>query len=134
MRYRQGEPAYLHAAPIFHGADFLAMFAAPTFGTLQVTVSCFSPRAFCEAIEKEEITHTLLAPTMLNTLTKFSGAKQFDLNSLEVLAFGAVAEYSLTGIWTRPGNRPFPDGFHLRVKPREALEACIWFDDIKTRR
>jgi hypothetical protein len=25
---------------------------------------------------------------MLNTLTKFSGAKQFDLTSLEVLAFG----------------------------------------------
>ena len=87
MRYRQGG-AYLHAAPIFHGADFPAMFAAPTFGTLQVTVPRFSPRAFCEAVEKERITHTLLAPTMLNTLTKFSGAKQFDLSSLEVLAFG----------------------------------------------
>src|SRR5260370_25931970 len=55
------------------------MFAAPTFGTLQVTVPRFSPRTFCEAVEKERITHTLLAPTMLNTLTKFSGAKQFDL-------------------------------------------------------
>jgi long-chain acyl-CoA synthetase len=87
MRYRQGG-AYLHAAPIFHGADFPAMFAAPTFGTLQVTVPRFSPRTFCEAVEKERITHTLLAPTMLNTLTKFSGAKQFDLSSLEVLAFG----------------------------------------------
>jgi long-chain acyl-CoA synthetase len=64
------------------------MFAAPTFGTLQVTVPRFSPRTFCEAVEKERITHTLLAPTMLNTLTKFSGAKQFDLSSLEVLAFG----------------------------------------------
>ena len=87
MRYRQGG-AYLHAAPIYHGADFLAMFAAPTFGTSQVTVPRFSPRAFCEAVEKERITHTLLAPTMLNTLTKFSGAEQFDLTSLEVLAFG----------------------------------------------
>src|SRR5258707_14974190 len=87
MRYRQGG-AYLHAAPIFHGADFPAMFAAPTFGTLQVTVPRFSPRTFCETVEKERITHTLLAPTMLNMLTKFSGAKQFDLSSLEVLAFG----------------------------------------------
>jgi hypothetical protein len=40
----------------------------------------FSPRTFCEAVEKEGITHTLLTPTMLNTLTKFSGAKQFDLS------------------------------------------------------
>ncbi len=30
MRYRQGG-VYLHAAPIFHGADFPAMFAAPGF-------------------------------------------------------------------------------------------------------
>ena len=87
MRFRQAG-GYLHAAPIFHGTDFPAMFAAPTFGTLQVTVPRFSPRAFCEAVEKERITHTLLAPTMLNTLTKFLGAKQFDLSSLEVLAFG----------------------------------------------
>jgi acyl-CoA synthetase (AMP-forming)/AMP-acid ligase II len=87
MRYRQGG-VYLHAAPIFSGADFPAMFAAPTFGTLQVAVPRFSPRAFCEAVEKERITHTLLASTMLNTLTKFSGAKQFDLSSLEVLVFG----------------------------------------------
>ena len=87
MRYRQGG-VYLHAVPIFHGADFPAMFAAPTFGSLQVTMPRFSPRAFCEAVEKERITHTLLPPTMLNTLTKFSGAKQFDLSSLEVLAFG----------------------------------------------
>jgi acyl-CoA synthetase (AMP-forming)/AMP-acid ligase II len=87
MRYRRGG-VYLHAAPIFQGADFPAMFAAPTFGTLQVTLPRFSPRAFCEAVEKERITHALLAPTMLNALTKFSGAKQFDLSSLEVLAFG----------------------------------------------
>jgi long-chain acyl-CoA synthetase len=103
MRYRQGG-AYLHAAPIFHGANFPAMFAAPTFGTLQVTVPRFSPRTFCEAVEKERITHALLAPTMLNTLTKFSGAKQFDLSSLEVLAFGGspmpVELYGRTGFLT----------------------------------
>jgi acyl-CoA synthetase (AMP-forming)/AMP-acid ligase II len=87
MRYRQGG-VYLHAAPIFHGADFPAMFAAPIFGTSQVTLPRFSPRAFCKAVEKERITQTLLAPTMLNTLTKFSDAKQFDLSSLQVLAFG----------------------------------------------
>lgn len=87
IQYRQGG-IYLHAAPMFHGADIPAMFAAPTFGNLQVTVPRFSPRAFCEAVENLRITHTLLASTMLNRLTRFSGAKQFDLSSLEVLAFG----------------------------------------------
>jgi len=35
MRYREGG-VYLHAAPIFHIADFPAMFAAPAFGACQV--------------------------------------------------------------------------------------------------
>jgi acyl-CoA synthetase (AMP-forming)/AMP-acid ligase II len=52
MRYRQGG-VYLHAAPIFHSADFPAIFAAPAFGALQVAVPRFSPRTFCEAVEKE---------------------------------------------------------------------------------
>jgi acyl-CoA synthetase (AMP-forming)/AMP-acid ligase II len=87
MRFRLGG-ACLHAASISQGADFPAMFAAAAFGTSQVTGPRFSPRAFCATVEKERITHTLLAPTMLSTLTKFSGAKQFDLSSLQVMAFG----------------------------------------------
>jgi long-chain acyl-CoA synthetase len=87
MRYRQGG-VYLHAAPIFHSADFPAMFAAPTFGASQIAVPRFSPRTFCDAVEKERITHTVLAPTMIKMLTEFPEAKRFDLSSLEVLAYG----------------------------------------------
>ena len=35
MRYTEGG-VYLHAAPIFHIADFPSMFAAPAFGASQV--------------------------------------------------------------------------------------------------
>ena len=83
MRYRQGG-----AAPIFHGADFLAMFAAPAFGALQVAVPRFSPRTFCEAVEKERISQTVLVPAMINMLTDFADATRFDLSSLEVMAYG----------------------------------------------
>jgi len=41
MGYREGG-VYLHAAPIFHIADFPAMFAAPAFGASQVTIPKFS--------------------------------------------------------------------------------------------
>src|SRR6202521_207670 len=37
MGYREGG-AYLHAAPIFHIADFPAMFAAPAFGARQIAI------------------------------------------------------------------------------------------------
>jgi long-chain acyl-CoA synthetase len=87
MGYHEGG-VYLHAAPIFHIADFPAMFAAPAFGALQVTISKFNPQGFCELVQRERVTHTVLVPTMLNLLTQMPEAKPYDLSSLEVLAYG----------------------------------------------
>ena len=87
MPYREGG-VYLHAAPIFHIADFPAMFAAPAFGACQVTIPKFSPQSFCETVERERVTHTILVPTMINLLMQFPELKQYDLSSLEVLAYG----------------------------------------------
>ena len=87
MRYTEGA-VYLHAAPLFHIADFPAMFAAPAFGAAQVTIPKFSPQSFCEAVERERVTHTVLVPTMINLLTQFADARKYDLSSLEVLAYG----------------------------------------------
>src|ERR1700746_3148350 len=87
MAYREGS-VYLHAAPIFHIADFPAMFAAPAFGARQVTIPKFTPQGFCELIQRERVTHTVLVPTMLNLLTQMPEGKPYDLSSLEVLAYG----------------------------------------------
>ena len=87
MGYREGG-VFLHAAPIFHIADFPAMFAAPAFGACQVTLPKFSPQDFCEVVQRERVTHTVLVPTMLNLLTQMPEARPYDLSSLEVLAYG----------------------------------------------
>src|ERR1700686_212884 len=87
MGYREGG-VYLHAAPLFHIADFPAMFAAPAFGARQITIPKFSPQGFCELVQRERVTHTVLVPTMLNLLTQMPEAKPYDLSSLEVLAYG----------------------------------------------
>ncbi len=87
LRYREAG-VYLHAAPIFHIADFPAMFAAPAFGVRQVTLPKFSAQGFCELVQHEGVTHTVLVPTMLNLLTQMLEAKPYDLSSLEVLAYG----------------------------------------------
>jgi len=87
MAYREGS-VYLHAAPIFHIADFPAMFAAPAFGSRQVTIPKFTPQGFCELVQRESVTHTVLVPTMLNLLTQMPEGKPYDLSSLEVLAYG----------------------------------------------
>jgi long-chain acyl-CoA synthetase len=87
MRSREGG-VYLHAAPMFHIADFPAMFAAPEFGACQLALPRFTPAAFCEAVDTHRVTYTVLVPTMINLLTQFAEVKQHDLSSLEVLAYG----------------------------------------------
>src|SRR5258707_2940813 len=87
MQYREGG-VYLHAAPIFHIADFPAIFATPALGGCQVALPRFSPLSFCEAVEKQRINYTVLVPTMINLLTQSAEAKKYDLSSLEVLAYG----------------------------------------------
>jgi long-chain acyl-CoA synthetase len=87
MRYTEGG-IYLHAAPIFHIADFPSMFAAPAFGASQITIPKFGAQTFCETVEREHVTHSVLVPTMINLLTQFPDARKYDLSSLQVLAYG----------------------------------------------
>jgi acyl-CoA synthetase (AMP-forming)/AMP-acid ligase II len=79
---------YLHAAPLFHIADFPFMFAAPAFGTCQVTIAKFNPQAFCETVQQERVTRTVLVPTMINLLTQFDHLADYDLSSLVELGYG----------------------------------------------
>lgn len=87
MRYTDGG-VYLHAAPIFHIADFPSMFAAAAFGATQMAIPRFSAQSFCETVERERVTHSVLVPAMINLLTQFIETKHYDLSSLEVLAYG----------------------------------------------
>jgi acyl-CoA synthetase (AMP-forming)/AMP-acid ligase II len=87
MQYKEGG-VYLHAAPIFHIADFPALFAAPAFGASQIALRRFTPQAFCQIVEKQRVNYTVLVPTMINILTQYEGIKNYDLSSLEMLAYG----------------------------------------------
>jgi len=87
MPYKEGG-VYLHAAPIFHIADFPLIFASPAFGSCQTTIPKFNPQIFCETVERERVTHTVLVPTMINLLTQYEGLKNFDITSLEHVGYG----------------------------------------------
>ena len=87
MPYEEGG-VYLHAAPVFHVADFPVLFAAPAFGGCQVTISKFSPQGFCETVQRERVTRTVLVPTMINMLTQFADVGKYDLTSLTQLGYG----------------------------------------------
>jgi long-chain acyl-CoA synthetase len=87
MPYREGS-VHLHAAPIFHIMDFPFMFAAPAVGACQVAIPKFSPQNFCETVERERVSQSVLVPTMINMLTQFDKLENYDLTSLETLAYG----------------------------------------------
>ena len=59
MPYKEGA-VYLHAVPMFHIIDFPLLFAAPAFGTYQVTIPKFSRKAFARRSSREGVTHTVL--------------------------------------------------------------------------
>src|SRR5262249_10471864 len=54
----------------------------------QTTIPKFTPQAFCETVERERVTHTVMVPTMINLLLQYDGLKNFDLTSLEHLGYG----------------------------------------------
>jgi len=79
---------HLHAAPIFHILDFPFIFAAPAFGTCQVTIPKFTAASFCETVSRERVSRTVLVPTMINLLVHSPELDRFDLSSLETVAYG----------------------------------------------
>src|ERR1700690_1397638 len=87
LAYRE-KAVFLHASPMFHIADFPAMFAAPVFGAAQTTLEPFDPASFCTSVQTHGVTHTVLVPSMINALCQFPDLAVFNLNSLEVLAYG----------------------------------------------
>jgi acyl-CoA synthetase (AMP-forming)/AMP-acid ligase II len=87
LAYRE-KAVFLHAAPMFHIADFPAMFAAPIYGAAQVTLERFDALSFCTSVQIRGITHTVLVPSMINTLCQFQELAAFDLDSLDVLTYG----------------------------------------------
>jgi long-chain acyl-CoA synthetase len=80
---------YLHAAPMFHLADFgmgLVQWAA---GNTHAVIPGFNPAGILDAFERERVTHTLLVPTMIQMLVDHPADRARDLSSLRTIVYGA---------------------------------------------
>jgi acyl-CoA synthetase (AMP-forming)/AMP-acid ligase II len=81
---------YLHAAPMFHLADFGQTVVQWAAGNSHAIIPGFDPAAVLDAIERERVTHTLLVPTMIQMLIdhpSFDGSR--DVSSLRTIMYGA---------------------------------------------
>jgi len=83
------EHVYLHAAPMFHSADLLAMgwFLQ---GAAQCFLPMFSPQAFLQAIAYHRVGAVVTVPTMLIGTVSCAEFAAADVSSLRVLIYGAA--------------------------------------------
>ena len=84
---RSGDIA-LHAAPMFHIADFCLYNAQWLVGGTHVALPGFTPLATLEALQRERVAVTVLVPTMIQMVVDHPEASRFDLASLRMLAYG----------------------------------------------
>jgi acyl-CoA synthetase (AMP-forming)/AMP-acid ligase II len=83
---------YLHAAPMFHLADFGLSIPHHLAGNAHAIVPAFNPEGVLECIERDRVSDVLLVPTMIQMLVDHPAMKgKRDLSSLKRVIYGASA-------------------------------------------
>lgn len=80
---------YLHAAPMFHLADFGFNTAIAMVGACNVFIPSFEPEATLKAIETHQINTSLLVPTMLGMILAHPTFTPERVKSLKRYIYGA---------------------------------------------
>lgn len=76
------ESALLHVGPLSHQSGILTS-PALFHGARSVMMEVFDPAEFFATVEREQITHTILAPAIINALADHPAAASSDLSSLQ---------------------------------------------------
>ena len=80
---------YLHQTPMFHAASLGAILAVPAVGGVTTSIPLFNPEEVLDAIEKHDVTMTVMVPTMISMLLDHQAFKPERLASLSILTYGA---------------------------------------------
>ncbi len=83
------DSTYLHAAPMFHIADALYVYLMTQVGARHVFIPRFEPALCARTLQEEQVTDTILVPTMIQMLIEQPGFADFDLSGFKRLYYGA---------------------------------------------
>jgi acyl-CoA synthetase (AMP-forming)/AMP-acid ligase II len=83
------DDVFLHAAPLTHAAGY---YSTPFYlkGAKHVILDKFEPDLLFETIEKENVTCTLLVPTMIVMLLEHENIRRYNLKSLKRIFYGTA--------------------------------------------
>src|SRR5690606_27080415 len=85
----QEDDVILAVAPIFHQAGMCILIRAILRGCRITIINGFETVAVLEAIQQEQVTFTLLVPTMIQRLVDHPTIHDYDLESLRRILYGA---------------------------------------------
>ena len=80
---------YLHAAPMFHMADFAGSMGATMSCASHVILRAFEPGLVLDTLGADKITHALLVPAMIKMMLNHPSVDAADVSGLECIAYGA---------------------------------------------
>lgn len=83
------EMRWLHVCPMFHIAGGIAIFGVTQVAGTHVIIPAYAPDLAARTIQEEKITDSLFVPTMVNMMVNMPGIEEYDLSSLNAMAYGA---------------------------------------------
>jgi long-chain acyl-CoA synthetase len=83
------DEVYLHQTPMFHAASMGGIVGVPAQGGTSVIVPMFDPVAVMDAIERDQVTMTVMVPTMIAMLLNHDAFRPERLTTLRTLTYGA---------------------------------------------
>jgi acyl-CoA synthetase (AMP-forming)/AMP-acid ligase II len=81
----------LLSAPLYHIAGATSIMTSLWTGRKLVVLPQFDATAWLEAVQREQVTHAFVVPTMLKQLIDHPEFAKYDLSSLQNLSYGGAA-------------------------------------------
>jgi long-chain acyl-CoA synthetase len=81
--------AWLHAAPMFHAADFWSIYVHAALGGANFYLPTFHPEEFLRIVEANRVTDTVIVPTMISMILNHPSFDRFDLSNMRRILYGA---------------------------------------------
>ena len=79
----------LHQTPMFHAASMGGILGMPIIGAVSSFVPVFNPEQVLDVIERDQVTTTVMVPTMIGMLLQHPSFRPERLASLRMLTYGA---------------------------------------------
>ena len=80
---------YLHQTPMFHAASFPGVLGIPATGGKSTIIGMFDPGPILDIVERDQVTITVMVPTMVQMLLDHPAFRPERLASLQTLVYGA---------------------------------------------